>query len=405
MRFSLFGFLILLIFFCSQSCKDNSKQKLLIKEDSAAVNTYQLKSSNVPFEAYVKYSGIPFREGGKIHLSYEINVFNSFNNPIHLNTLSIHDLANAEFAIQKYDSIYFDTYFERPGKEIETGDHTLFPSEFGTIYVDLSFADSLALPKKVFHRLLVDIRLSNGEILKTGVETAVIEIPAVTTTLLNPPFRNGKWMYVSTHHRDTRAVFDGEVHITQRHAIDWIALDEEGLYVSNDRSKNENWYTYGKEILAVADGTVVAVKDGIPENEAEADEMAVPMTRENFGGNWVLLSIGENQEVFYAHLIPGSLRVKPGDRVKIGDVLGLLGNSGNSDCPHLHMHLETDGGGVVKGEGVPFHFKEFVQLDRFSEEFMDDNIWAKNHWSPLEKVVPSLRINEYPRGEGVVEFK
>ena len=394
----LFSFILLSII----SCKKEQKP-IAEKEVVSSSTDYQLKQSSFPFEAYVKYTGLRFRESGKTHLSYEMNLHNSFEVAVKLTEVSIRDMDNPEKSIQTYDANYFSQYFERPGKEVSES-HSIEPSGFGVLYIDLSFPDSVPAPKKLFHRIKFQVKLAEDNIIDTGIEAAVFDVPEVTSKVLSPPFRNGNWMYVSTHHRDTRAIFEGEVHITQRHAIDWVAIDDDGIYVTGDRSKNESWYTYGKEVLAMADGTILGIKDSIPENIPEADEMAVRMTRENFGGNWVLLDIGDELEVFYAHLIPGSLRVKPGDKVKKGDVLGLLGNSGNSDLAHLHMHLETNAGGVVKGEWLPFHFKQYKQLDNFSEEYMDNHIWNKNKWESSGHIKPSIRYNEYPRGEGVVEF-
>ena len=65
----------------------------------------------------------------------------------------------------------------------------------------------------------------------------------------------------------------------------------------------------------------------------------VPITLETVGGNNVIMEIGDGLYAFYAHLQPGSLRVKVGDKVRRGQVLGLLGNSGNSSEPHLHFHI------------------------------------------------------------------
>jgi len=58
-------------------------------------------------------------------------------------------------------------------------------------------------------------------------------------------------------------------------------------------------------------------------------------------------------------LQPGSRKVKPGDKVAAGQVLGLLGNSGNSDAPHLHFHV-MDGPSPLKSNGLPYVFTKFT---------------------------------------------
>jgi murein DD-endopeptidase MepM/ murein hydrolase activator NlpD len=92
-------------------------------------------------------------------------------------------------------------------------------------------------------------------------------------------------------------------------------------------------------VLAVADGRVVALKDGVPENVPDPVARAVSMTMETVGGNFVALDIGHGRYALYGHLIPGSLEVKLGDLVKRGQVLAHLGNSGNSTEPHLYFQI------------------------------------------------------------------
>ena len=76
--------------------------------------------------------------------------------------------------------------------------------------------------------------------------------------------------------------------------------------------------------------------------------------------NYVILALGNGGLAFYAHLQPGRLRVKPGDRVRRGQVLGLLGNSGNSDAPHLHFHISD--ANSLESEGLPYVFDSFETL-------------------------------------------
>jgi murein DD-endopeptidase MepM/ murein hydrolase activator NlpD len=90
--------------------------------------------------------------------------------------------------------------------------------------------------------------------------------------------------------------------------------------------------------------------------------MAVPITLETVGGNHVILDVGGGYYAFYAHLVPGSVKVKVGDRVKKGQQVGLLGNSGNSTAPHLHFHM-GDKNSPLGSEGLPFLFDKFDLLD------------------------------------------
>jgi murein DD-endopeptidase len=72
----------------------------------------------------------------------------------------------------------------------------------------------------------------------------------------------------------------------------------------------------------------------------------------------VTVRIGPNRYATYAHLKRGSVRVGVGARVAAGEVVGLLGNTGQSTAPHLHFQI-TDGESVLASEGIPFAFDRF----------------------------------------------
>ena len=149
--------------------------------------------------------------------------------------------------------------------------------------------------------------------------------------------------------------------IAQRFAIDWLQVGPNGRPVEGDEKANEAYSGYGNEVLAVADGVVAATKDGIPENIPGLTSRAVPITLETIGGNHVILDVGGGRFAFYAHMQPGSLRVKVGEKVRRGQVLGLVGNSGNSTAPHLHFHL-ADANSPLESEGLPYVLESFEQL-------------------------------------------
>jgi len=159
-------------------------------------------------------------------------------------------------------------------------------------------------------------------------------------------------------HRRAFIPVNGRAQIAQRFAIDWARLNADGKTFTGDAKDNKNYRAYGSDALAVADGVVTEIKDGIPENVPGINSRAVPITLETIGGNHVVLDIGHGRYAFYAHLQPGSLKVKLGDHVKRGQVLGLVGNSGNSTEPHLHFHL-SNGNSPLGSEGIPYALESF----------------------------------------------
>ena len=151
-------------------------------------------------------------------------------------------------------------------------------------------------------------------------------------------------------------VVNGEAVIEGRYAIDWFQIDKKGEEFSSDPRDVHSYYAYGKPVLAVADARVVVARDGFPDNlpgqDDDAFQPAVPTTLETQSGNTVVLDLGGGQFARYMHLQPGSLSVKAGDRVRRGQLLARLGNSGDSRGPHLHFEVTTSS--QPGGEGVPY---------------------------------------------------
>ena len=241
------------------------------------------------------------------------------------------------------------------------------------VYVWLTLDAPLPASQALRHRVTASIAATPAsagdqaaksdpiEVKGEGCETRV----AGQALVISPPLRGAEWLAANgpanaSGHRRAMIPVGGRAHIAQRFAIDWLQLREDGRSFTGDRLKNENYRCYGAEALAVADGLVASIKDGIPENIPGANSRAVPITLETVGGNFVILDLGQGRYAFYAHLRPGSLKVKQGDRVKRGQVLGLVGNSGNSTEPHLHFHI-SNANSPLASEGLPYVFESFEQ--------------------------------------------
>lgn len=220
------------------------------------------------------------------------------------------------------------------------------------------------------------------------------------TVVIQSPLRGSNWVAGNgpgntSGHRRTIIALDGAQRVPQRFAIDWVEVDKSGKTFAGDEKKNENYFCYGQKVHAVADGVVTEVKDGIPQNVPGISSRAVPITLETVGGNHVILDIGNGVFAFYAHLQPGSLKVKVGDHVKVGQVLALLGNSGNSTEPHLHFHL-IDRSSPLAGEGLPFAYPSYELLGTGTL----DGDAAKFTWLASPKAVHG----EIPAENEIVQF-
>jgi hypothetical protein len=234
-----------------------------------------------------------------------------------------------------------------------------------------------------------------------GPVVAVVPGPA---PVLRAPLRGAAWIAFNSlggddHRRALNAV-DGRVRIAQRFAIDWMCLGPDRRLFHGDPKSNANFYDYGAEVLAVADGRISDLREDLPDNAGSNEASSRNITLDNVVGNYLILDLGHERFALYAHLQPGSLRVKLGDRVKAGQVLARLGNSGNSDAPHLHFQV-MDTNSPLGAEGLPYEIDGFTQLGVGDDPAVLDSGQA---WSPNSQGAPVVHRRELPLNNAVVSF-
>ena len=160
----------------------------------------------------------------------------------------------------------------------------------------------------------------------------------------------------ATPHRQAVNPINGAFYVAQRFAIDFARLTPDRRLVDGDPEALASWPSYGAEVVSAARGVVVGTRDGFADNSPVGS--LPPISLDNVGGNYVVIDIGGGRFAWYAHLQPGSLRVSVGDRVRRGQRLGLVGNSGNTDFPHLHFHV-MDSPSPLASDGLPYVFDRF----------------------------------------------
>ena len=188
-----------------------------------------------------------------------------------------------------------------------------------------------------FERGLLDIKVTLDDQnrvcgLVFGPHPPDIPAPGRNASDLHLPFR-GEWYVLWGG--DTREINQHHDVPSQRFAFDFLAMDAQGHTHKGDGTHNEDYYVFGREILAPADGVVTDVIEGVRDN--------VPGSMNPYSalGNAVFIRHKDYEISVMAHFRLGSIRVRAGDRVFRGQVIGLCGNSGNSSEPHLHYHIEN----------------------------------------------------------------
>jgi hypothetical protein len=121
---------------------------------------------------------------------------------------------------------------------------------------------------------------------------------------------------------------------TQGDALDILEAHDGRTHRPGNTELN-SYYIYGKPVLAPADGVVTFVLDGRP-------DLPIGATDNHYQtGNQIVIDIGGGRYVMMAHLSPGSIQVKVGDRLKLGQPIARVGNSGNTSEPHVHIQAQT----------------------------------------------------------------
>lgn len=160
--------------------------------------------------------------------------------------------------------------------------------------------------------------------------------------------------------------------VPEEFALDIAKVGESGLSHKGDGTRFDDYYAYGADVLAAADGRVISAANDQPEDPSamqrpnETQEAYLARLQKEQGerltkgltaitGNYAMIDHGKNEYSLYAHLQPGSVRVHVGDQVKTGDVIGKLGSSGNSTEPHLHFHV-CDKPDPLMCAGIPVNF-------------------------------------------------
>jgi Peptidase family M23 len=305
---------------------------------------------------------------GRIHLAYELTV----TNPGDLFTTidKVEAVDRKGHGLASMDGDRLRTMIRQSGGK----DGMLPPGGSAIVFMDVSFTPGQALPAGVASRITVT-RQGVGPDGKPMPLPKEIPVPATVTfttegtrigppaVVIEPPLRGPGWLAESgccdtvTPHRGAVMAVNGRLRVPERFAIDWEQIDTSGHFYSGDPKQLSNWKYYGVPVHSVAAGKVVNLYNG--SDEQVPGEPVKGLTTEGIGGNMLVIDIGRHNYAFYAHLQRGSLRVKLGDRVRTGQVLGLVGNTGNSTAPHLHFHV-MDGPSPLNANGLPYVFSHFV---------------------------------------------
>lgn len=313
------------------------------------------KPFTVPMDVHVPLAPTAFSAGGKAHLAYELHVNNMSRWDLLLSSLEVVDGDDGSRVLARFSQADLERMIAGQAS-VKT---LLEAGKAAVIFVWVTVDELQRAPGRLSNRF--NVKLGDyPEALDVQLRPLAV---SKNSLVIGSPLSGDHWLAANgpangSGHRRAMIPIDGHAAIAQRFAIDWVQLGKDGKTYRGDPKDNKNYYAFGRDALAVADGVVAAVLDGIPNNVPGIDSRAQPITLANVGGNFVQIDLGSGLYAFYAHLQPGSLRVKVGDKVRRGQVIGLVGNTGNSTEPHLHFHV-SNSPEPLGAEGFPYAFPAF----------------------------------------------
>jgi hypothetical protein len=156
----------------------------------------------------------------------------------------------------------------RPGTTVPEGERTIFAGGAWGVVMMWVPVDRGAPPASLSHRVTFALDNAAGTMVRSlqGGETAVRR----ETVTIGPPLRGGPWRATgftnTSPHRRAMFGYGGDPTINVRFAIDYVKMGDDDRPFTGERTRNENWHGYGQEVLAVADGRVDAIQDGLANN-------------------------------------------------------------------------------------------------------------------------------------------
>lgn len=325
-------------------------------------------------------------DDGRFHLKYELELTNTISLPVTVTDIKV--LRRGGGGVATLSGGRLEATMSLVGTS-SGPTSVLPPSTVGIAWIDLSFRNRNRIPRRIRHRLTIDLGpgLPVGPLItSTGADVSVASKPA---TEIGPPLRGGPWVAIIGAHRRALQPINGALHLGQRFAVDFAALLDDGARTHvADPNLVASYFNYGQPVLVVGAAKVVAAVDRYP-NQVPNDPIPVSGTAAN--GNYVILRLSKHVFAAYAHLRPGSVRVDRGDRVREGQVIGKLGNTGRTEGPHLHFQMMTRPT-ILDSDGLPF------VIDRFKLNGRTPSLPAFIEADAAEPPVPPILIDRTARG-------
>ena len=296
------------------------------------------------------------------HLAYELRLTNITAADLTIERVRVLDSGRGDRVVDDLSGNELSSRITVFGSQPDAKDKRFGPGVSGFLFMDVTYAAGARLPERLEYRF--DVSTSKPTGLTNSFRAGPTHVSGEEPAQIGSPLSGKRWLTgegccdTLTSHRAAIFPIDGTFHAPERFAIDWVQVGKNGRLYEGPKNRLSSYPYYGAKIRSVADGRVVGTRDDQPEQKP--GQFPTGLALNDFGGNYVVVEIADGRYAYYAHLQKGSkgVLVQPGDRVRKGQVIGKLGNTGNTDVPHLHFML-IDEKEPLTSHALPFEIDAF----------------------------------------------
>jgi hypothetical protein len=369
----------------------------------AAIAHAEAAETMTPLILAVQDAPVPFRgSDGRVHLVYELGVTNFSSAEIVVEKVEV---LGDDVDLQTLDTATVASRLQPAGQREAVA--ALTGSMNARLFLHVVLAAGARVPSELTHRLSLRASAAppgHQEMEETGGATRVDPQPVAQ---IGPPLRGEGYISAdsccdATRHTRATLPVDGTVWVSQRYAVDWEQLHADGRIYTGAREKLESYAIFGQPVLAVAEAVVVSTIDGLPEQTPGHFPTNIALTEAD--GNSIILDLGKNRYAMYAHMQPGSLKVHKGDKVHLGQIIGLVGDTGNSIVPHLHFQVMA-GRSSFAANGLPYEISHFEVTGKTPGTSAFDDAESNGTPLPVTPVSPPLSVKQaFPLDQLIISF-
>ena len=361
-----------------------------------------------PLLLTVQDAPIPFQgSDGRVHMVYELWITNFSSGDV---TVEKVEILGDGAVLETLDAAAVAGRLQAAGSRESSG--TMAKSAQALLFLHVVLPMGTAAPQTLSHRVTAHVSAAPPGFQEITEMSAKTKVDRQKVVRIGPPLAGERYISAdsccdATRHTRAALPVNGRVWVAQRYAVDWEQMDANGRIYVGTQQDPKSYTIFGKPVLAVADATVVGLTDGLPEQTPGKFPSIISLDEAD--GNSVILDLGEHdlgehRYAMYAHMQPGSIKVRLHDRVKRGQVIGLVGNSGNSVAPHLHFQV-MDGVFSLASNGLPYEIDDFQVTGKTPGTEAFDDAESKGIPIPITAVSPGEHVTgAMPLDQLVISF-